>query len=138
MYIFIVQDIRSRNHYVVDDCFTEMLSHWLSRPSPPPSWSALAKALTSHVIGHLDIAGTIKLDSEPDCDESMLESSKKRICFNTMHNSSHSPCCMHAYVYVLNRNYKSLSIRWLHAEGGKKNHMGHSLRVEKSWEPTAN
>ena len=58
---------------MVDDCFTEMLSHWLSRPSPPPTWSALAKALTSPVIGRQDIAGTIKLEPESDSDQSMQE-----------------------------------------------------------------
>ena len=66
-----MQDIRTRNHYVVDDCFTEMLSHWLSRPSPPPTWSTLAKALTSPVIGRQDIAGTIKLEPDSDSDQSM-------------------------------------------------------------------
>ena len=70
----VMQDIRTRNHYVVDDCFTEMLSHWLSRPSPPPTWSALAKALTSPVIGRQDIARTIKLEPESDSDQSMQES----------------------------------------------------------------
>ena len=62
---------------MVDDCFTEMLSHWLSQPSPPPTWSALAKALTSPVIRRSDIAGTIK----PDSDQRMLESGNKQVLY---------------------------------------------------------
>ena len=64
------------NHFVVDDCFNEMLIHWISRPSPPPTWSALAKALTSPVIGRQDIARTIKLEPESDTDQSGQKAGK--------------------------------------------------------------
>ena len=51
-----LQAIESTNRYVVDDCFTDMLSHWLSRT---PSWSKLVEALQSPVIDCKGIAGGI-------------------------------------------------------------------------------
>ena len=130
--IFIVlQDIRTRNRYVVDDCFTEMLSHWLSRPSPPPTWSALVKALASPVIGRQDIAGTIKLEPESDTDQGMQESCT---C------ETYSVIIIQYYPLYYYRDvpivFYSDPIRWLHTEGGEKDHMGGSLRVEESGEPT--
>ena len=50
---------------MVDDCFTEMLSHWLKRCAPPPSWSELKEALKSPVIGRGDTAGCIETDASP-------------------------------------------------------------------------
>ena len=55
----ILQAIESTNRLVVDDCFTEMLSHWLKRFTPPPTWTELMDALKSPVIGHHDIAEKI-------------------------------------------------------------------------------
>ena len=49
---------------MVDDCFTEMLSCWLKRSTPPPSWSELKEALNSPVIGRGDIAKEITGDNE--------------------------------------------------------------------------
>ena len=44
-------------HDNVDDCSTEMLSHWLQRSTPPPSWTELAEALRS--IDRPDISAEI-------------------------------------------------------------------------------
>ena len=49
---------------MVDDCFAEMLSHWLSRPSPPPTKEELIAALKSPTIGHEDIAKRVQLGSD--------------------------------------------------------------------------
>ena len=40
---------------MADDCFTDMLSHWLSRPSPPPTKEALIEALRSPAVGRKDL-----------------------------------------------------------------------------------
>ena len=53
---------------MVDDCFTEMLSCWLKRSTPPPSWSALKEALNSPVVGRWDIAKEITEDIKTDTD----------------------------------------------------------------------
>ncbi|XP_064407428.1 protein phosphatase 1 regulatory subunit 12A-like [Halichondria panicea] len=44
----------------VEPCFEAMLTHWVKRSSPPPSWSALVRALESPAIARGDIATTIK------------------------------------------------------------------------------
>ena len=38
-----------------------MLTHWVKRSSPPPSWSAIVRALESPAIARGDIAATIKV-----------------------------------------------------------------------------
>ena len=55
----ILQAIESTNRLVVDDCFTEMLSHWLKRSTPPSTRAELMDALKSPVIGRHDIAEKI-------------------------------------------------------------------------------
>ena len=55
----ILQAIESTNRLVVDDCFTEMLSHWLKRSTPPSTWTELMDALKSPVINRHDIAEKI-------------------------------------------------------------------------------
>ena len=45
---------------MVDDCFTEMLFHWLQRSAPPPTWTDLIDALKSPVIGRYDIAKEVE------------------------------------------------------------------------------
>ena len=67
-YILLIQGIRRWKNFVVDDCFTEMLSCWLKRPTPPPSWSELKEALNSPVIGRGDIANEITGDIKTDTD----------------------------------------------------------------------
>ncbi|XP_064383874.1 uncharacterized protein LOC135332890 [Halichondria panicea] len=44
----------------VEPCFEAMLTHWVKRSSPPPSWSAVVRALKSPTIGREDIATSIK------------------------------------------------------------------------------
>ena len=46
---------------MVDDCFTDMLSYWLSRPNPPPTTAVLIDALKSPTVGHWDIAKEVEL-----------------------------------------------------------------------------
>ena len=48
--------------------------------------------------------------------------------------SSEHCLCMHVQCII--RQFQSDPIRWLHTEGGEKDHMGGSLRVEESGEPT--
>ena len=60
LYLYVIQAIESTNRLVVDDCFTEMLSHWIKRSTPPSTWTELRDALKSPAIGREDIAGKIK------------------------------------------------------------------------------
>ncbi|XP_064406837.1 uncharacterized protein LOC135351545 isoform X3 [Halichondria panicea] len=50
----------------VEPCFEAMLTHWVKRSSPPPSWSALVRALESSAIARGDIATTIKTKATSD------------------------------------------------------------------------
>ena len=45
---------------MADDCFNDMLSHWLNRPSPPPTKEALIKALRSPAVSREDLAKTVE------------------------------------------------------------------------------
>ena len=42
-----------------DDCFREMLKEWLRRPEPHPTWTELAQALKSPVIGYGHLANEL-------------------------------------------------------------------------------
>ncbi len=60
MFIFYhAQDIK-RDHPSAADQFNAMLQHWVRRPSPPPSWLALIKALKCPIINRADIAADIE------------------------------------------------------------------------------
>ncbi|XP_064385325.1 uncharacterized protein LOC135334177 isoform X4 [Halichondria panicea] len=50
----------------VEPCFEAMLTHWVKRSSPPPSWCALIRALESPAIARGDIATTIKTKATSD------------------------------------------------------------------------
>ncbi len=50
--------------YQMVDCFEVMLNHWVGRSSPPPSWSAVIRALESPAIARGDIATKIKVGHE--------------------------------------------------------------------------
>ncbi len=50
-----------KNYRWVDVCFEAMLTHWVKRSSPPPSWSTLVRALKSPAIARGDIATSIKV-----------------------------------------------------------------------------
>ncbi|XP_064399632.1 uncharacterized protein LOC135345989 isoform X2 [Halichondria panicea] len=50
----------------VEPCFEAMLTHWVKRSSPPPSWSSLVRALESPAIARGDIATTIKTKATSD------------------------------------------------------------------------
>ena len=60
---FYSQSIKSTNHHIVESCFTAMLTHWLKRSDPLPSWSELAEALRSPPVGRPDIAGVAEAQS---------------------------------------------------------------------------
>ena len=57
-----MQAMERTNHFVVDDCFTSMLSEWLQQSQAPTSLacSKLVEALESKVIGREGIAAEVK------------------------------------------------------------------------------
>ena len=56
--IVVLDLFRLLNYHVVDDCFTEMLSHWLEHSTP--KYTKLVEALTSPAIDRMDIAEKVK------------------------------------------------------------------------------
>ena len=48
--------IKENERYVCESCFREMLKEWLRRTEPRPTWTELAKALKSPVIGYGHLA----------------------------------------------------------------------------------
>ncbi len=50
-----------RDHSSAEAGFHAMLQHWVRRPSPPPSWSALIRALKCPVINRADIAADVQV-----------------------------------------------------------------------------
>ena len=49
-----------KNHDEAGLCFTEMLTDWLKRMNPPPTWEALVDALKSQTVGYEQLADTIE------------------------------------------------------------------------------
>ena len=45
---------------VVDECFIEMLTLWLRRADPPPTWSALVAALKRQMVDFQDLAKQVE------------------------------------------------------------------------------
>ena len=39
-----------------DECVTAMIKEWLNNGHPPPSWTALAEALRSPMVGYAHLA----------------------------------------------------------------------------------
>ena len=73
-----------------DLCFTEMLTDWLKRMNPPPTWEALVDALKSRTVGYEQLADTIlkthckKSKSNHTCnapDHPILQSDSKILSF---------------------------------------------------------
>ena len=56
---FTTLDGINANFQMTDKCLTEMLKQWLSRTSPPPSWSGLVEALSSEPVGEKRLAEQI-------------------------------------------------------------------------------
>ena len=54
-----VQEIQN-DHRITNACFTAVLTNWLRRTSPPPTWTALIKALRSPPVGRDDVADKIE------------------------------------------------------------------------------
>ena len=44
----------------IDDCFIEMLTRWLRRADPLPTWSALVAALKRRMVGFQDLAKQVE------------------------------------------------------------------------------
>ena len=55
-----LQVIKTNCHSEVDMCFTEMLTTWLKRMNPPPTWETLVDALKSQPVGYEQLADTIQ------------------------------------------------------------------------------
>ena len=56
---FTTLDGINTNFKMTDECLTEMLKQWLTRMSPPPSWSGLVEALSSEPVGEKRLAEQI-------------------------------------------------------------------------------
>ena len=56
----LLQVIKQDNRDVTDSGLITFLTHWLSRPSPLPTWSALIDAIKSPPIGYVDVADQIE------------------------------------------------------------------------------
>ena len=54
-----LEAIKKNHNHDCGECFTQLLSDWLKRSSPTPSWKALIDALTSSAIG-------IRVNFKPD------------------------------------------------------------------------
>ena len=48
--------IKKNNNQDPDDCLTAMLEYWLNNGKPKPSWTELAKALKSPMVGYGHLA----------------------------------------------------------------------------------
>ena len=53
-------DTIETNHGNVNKCFSEMLTLWLKRANPPPTWSAMVEALKEPVVGFEDLAEQVE------------------------------------------------------------------------------
>ena len=74
--------IRNDYHDEADLCLTEMLTDWLKRMNPPPTWEALVDALKSQTVGYEQLADTIekthcKSKSNHTCNTPILQSDSK-------------------------------------------------------------
>ncbi len=52
--------IKQRNGNDPDECFKDLLSHWLNQAEPKPTWEAIVSALESQTVGCGQLAETIK------------------------------------------------------------------------------
>ena len=52
------------NHSNCDSCYTKMLTEWLRRDNPRPTWSALAEALRSPSVCLSQLAEQLPYQSE--------------------------------------------------------------------------
>ena len=78
--------IRNDYHDEADLCLTEMLTDWLKRMNPPPTWEALVDALKSQTVGYEQLADTIekthcKSKSNHTCNTPILQSDSKTVDF---------------------------------------------------------
>ena len=52
--------IEKNNHGNVEKCFSKMLTLWLRRANPPPTWSAMIEALKEPAVGFEDLAEQVE------------------------------------------------------------------------------
>ena len=55
-----LQAIKQRNRDDPDECFKDLLSRWLNQVNPKPTWEALVGTLESQVVGHEQLAETVR------------------------------------------------------------------------------
>lgn len=51
-----LEEIERNHHFVIADCFTNLVSRWLRHTEPLPTRTALARALQSPQVGAPDLA----------------------------------------------------------------------------------
>ena len=52
--------IEENNHGNAEKCFTKMLTVWLKRVNPPPTWSAMVEALKGRTVDFEDLAEQVE------------------------------------------------------------------------------
>ena len=57
-----LDEIRNDHRDTTKPCFREMLKVWLRRVEPRPTWSELAEALKSPMVGREDLADKLLLN----------------------------------------------------------------------------
>ena len=55
-----LEAIDETNRGNVDKCFSKMLTLWLKRANPPPTWSAMVEALKEPAVGFEDLAEEVE------------------------------------------------------------------------------
>ena len=53
-------DTIKKDHENINEYFSEMLTLWLKRVNPPPTWSALVEALKEPAVGFEDLARQVE------------------------------------------------------------------------------
>ena len=89
-----------------DSCFTALLTHWLSRPNPPPTWSVLIAAIKSRPIGYVDVANQIEAMLAEKSSPSSPWLYRTQLCkcsliFTTIYTSYWQVCTIMLFVNLL-------------------------------------
>ena len=73
-----LDSIKITNMANPDVCFTELLIQWLRRRSPPPTWSAIVKALRSPTVGYSHMADKIQnSDSDTETEQASVSTNSQ-------------------------------------------------------------
>ena len=62
----------------VDDCFTSVITHFLKRDHPPPTWADLISALQSPPVDHPHLVSKIKQLASQVTDPKVIN---RNLCF---------------------------------------------------------